>query len=118
MRSEKILSYSLPKDTVAVCLMLYDTEDGLWSLQLHGFSTFDKNVAFYEWRDNFNSEHNTYKWDRNLSESDAVHIVVEAIEEYIKTGEYKDKLSTNKAVAVVCRFHIEFPYEKKISNLC
>lgn len=93
--------------------MLYDTEDGLWSLQLHGLSTFDKNVEFYKWRDNFNSGHNAYNWERNSLEQEAVHMVAEAVEEYIKTGTYKDKLVANKAVAVACRFYTEFPYVEK-----
>ena len=78
--------------------MLYDTEDGLWSLQLHGLSTFDKNVAFYEWRENFYS--GPYEWERNILEKEAVRMVAEAVEEYIKTGTFKDKLVANKAVAV------------------
>ena len=109
---ELILNYGLPNDTVAVCLMLYDTEDGIWSLQLHGLKTFDENTPFYKWKDNFNSGHNSYKWARKLSEEESVHMISDAVKKYLTTGYCKDKLFSYRAVSVASRFYTEFPYKQ------
>ena len=110
---EPILNYGLPKDTVAVRFVLYDTSDEKWSVQLCGLKTFDESIPSYKWKENFSSGHNLYKWDRTLQEEETVHAISEAVREYLANGIHKNKLSIYQAVSVESRFHTEYPYKNK-----
>ena len=110
---DPILNYGLPKDTVAVRFVLYDTSDEKWSVQLCGIKTFDESIPSYKWKENFSSGHNLYKWDRTLQEEATVHAIADAVREYLSNGAHKNKLSIYQAVSVESRFYTEYPYKNK-----
>ena len=110
---DPILNYGLPKDTVAVRFVLYDTSDEKWSVQLCGIKTFDESIPSYKWKENFSSGHNLYKWDRTLQEEATVHAIADAVRVYLSNGAHKNKLSIYQAVSVESRFYTEYPYKNK-----
>lgn len=107
---EPVMNYGLPKDTVAVCLTVYNDKNGQWSLQVNGLKTFDKTSSAYEWEENFSTGHNLLQWESVLSEEDTVHMVAGAVKKYMGEGACKKILSAYQAVAVICCFHTEYPY--------
>jgi len=114
---EPILKYGFPKTTVAISFNLYASKTLGWEIQLTTTSLFDVNNERWNWNPVYSSGHNIYSWGTPITElptkdeeAAAIKIVYQALQQYIESGTYAEKLSCYKAVSISGARSTEFVY--------
>ena len=94
------LTTELPKDIVAFCFNLYDDGNELWSMELVGTSSFDKDNSDWACDEVFDTRNNPLKWKSNGSWKKVLSSVKSHLEIYLKNGKHATLMRSQQGVGL------------------
>lgn len=108
---DDVLKNDFPSEVKAISFCIYEDKDNLWSIELNGAKSYDKEDD--DWACDFNSVYNTRnntffmkmengdEWENEeeyITKAEASY--TKMIKNYLKNGKYSDKLKSYDVIAV------------------
>ena len=114
---DDVLKIDIPNEVIAFGFNLYDDGNYNWSIELVGTSEFD--IDDEDWLcneiTNFNTRENPLCWTKEAEWEEILDDIVCALREYLKRGQYADKLKAKSGIGVgFVNGDVEILYAKNI----
>ena len=94
------LSEELPYGIEAFCFNLYDDGNGIWSIELIGSSSFDKDNTDWPCDEIYTNRNTPLRWKSRKTWEGIQSLVESHLKYYIRKGKHRDILTSKKGIGL------------------